>query len=53
MLNYGTVDVKTAAGVASTFNLDHVPNPAHVARQLLELAQHKREEELKAADNNP
>jgi len=43
LLNYGSVDVKTAAGAASTFNLDHVPNPGKVARLILDQAEERRE----------
>jgi hypothetical protein len=35
LLNYGTVDVQTAAGSASTFNIDRVPDPNNVAKVIL------------------
>ena len=35
ILNFGTIDVQTAAGDASNFTIDHVPDPAMVARRIL------------------
>lgn len=35
MLNYGNLDVQTAAGNASDFFMDHVPDPVEAARVIL------------------
>lgn len=43
ILNYGRIDVKTAAGAASTFNMDHVYDPSTVARLILNQAEEWRE----------
>ena len=45
ILNYGTIDVQTAAGEASSFTIDHVPDPSLVARTILNFAQESRGEE--------
>jgi membrane protein YdbS with pleckstrin-like domain len=42
VLNYGQVDVQTAAGNASDFTIDHIPDPALVARSILEVANQKK-----------
>ncbi len=42
LLNYGSVDVQTAAGVASSFTIDHVPDPALIARKILNYAEEKK-----------
>ena len=43
VLNYGSIDVQTAAGDASSFTIDHVHDPALVARRILNYAQQKKE----------
>jgi hypothetical protein len=35
LFNYGAVDVQTAAGSASTFNIDRVPDPNNIAKIIL------------------
>jgi len=47
LLNYGTVDVQTAAGLASNFTIDNVPDPAIVARTILNEAQKRKEMEMR------
>ncbi|MDH5596583.1 MAG: PH domain-containing protein [Candidatus Peregrinibacteria bacterium] len=42
ILNYGTIDVQTAAGMASSFTIDHVPDPAMTARQILNYVESSR-----------
>lgn len=42
LLNYGCIDVQTAAGNASSFTIDHVPDPALVARKILTYAEEKK-----------
>lgn len=39
ILNYGNIEVQTAAGDASNFTIDHVPDPAMVARKILNVAE--------------
>ncbi len=39
LLNYGSIDIQTAAGDASSFNIDHVADPAMIARRILNYAQ--------------
>lgn len=52
LMNYGTVDVKTAAGMASTFYMDHVPDPGTVARLILNQAEERREKDLMMRDES-
>lgn len=47
LLNYGTINVKTASGVASTFFMDHVYDPALVARVILNHAEERRERDAR------
>jgi len=47
LVNYGTVDVQTAAGIASNFTIDHVPDPAMVARAILNAAEDRKEKDLR------
>ncbi len=47
LLNYGTVDVQTAAGLASSFKIDTIPNPALVARIILNKAEENKKESKK------
>jgi hypothetical protein len=47
LLNYGSIDVKTAAGIASTFNMDHVADPGMVARVILNQAEERKEMDAK------
>ena len=42
LLNYGNIDVQTAAGDASSFTIDHVPDPGMVARKILNYAEEKK-----------
>ena len=42
LLNYGAIDVQTAAGAASSFTIDHVPDPAMVARKILTYAEERK-----------
>lgn len=42
LLHYGDLNVKTAAGNASEFFIDCIPNPEEVARRILDLANKKR-----------
>lgn len=46
LLNYGSIDVKTAAGVASNFSMDHIFDPSAVARVILDAAEGRREKDL-------
>ena len=39
LLNYGNIDVQTAAGFASNFTIDYIADPAMVARSILSMAQ--------------
>lgn len=45
LLNFGSVDVQTAAGLASNFTIDHVPDPAMIARTILNQAEEHKEKE--------
>jgi len=45
ILNYGSIDVQTAAGSASSFTIDHVPDPALVARKILTYAERSKGED--------
>ena len=47
LLNYGTVDVQTAAGLASNFTIDNIPDPAIVARTILNEAEKRKEHEMR------
>ena len=47
LLNYGTVDVQTAAGFASNFTIDNVPDPAMVARTILNEAEQRKNHEMR------
>jgi len=47
LLNYGTVDVQTAAGVASNFTIDTVPDPALIARAILNAAEEHKEKDMR------
>ncbi|MBU0577470.1 hypothetical protein KJ742_03390 [Patescibacteria group bacterium] len=38
LLNYGNIEVQTAAGDASKFEIDRVPDPGYVAREILNRA---------------
>lgn len=42
ILNYGRVNIETASGNANAFNMDHVPDPALVARKILSLTEKSR-----------
>ena len=42
LLDYGDLEVQTAAGDASDFFIDQIPNPALYARQILNWAHEKR-----------
>jgi len=42
ILNYGSIDVQTAAGDASSFTIDHVPDPSLVARKILTYAEERK-----------
>ncbi len=50
LLNYGSIDVKTAAGNASDFKIDHVSDPSLIARKILNHAhvgkEHAHEDEF-------
>lgn len=46
LLNYGTVDVQTAAGLASNFTIDNVPDPAIIARTILNEAEKRKEKDM-------
>ena len=46
VLNYGNIDVQTAAGNASDFNIDRVPDPAALARAILNYARDSRDERI-------
>ena len=43
ILNYGTIDVRTAASDTDSFNIDRVPDPAFFARKILNYADQSRE----------
>ncbi len=42
ILNYGDINIKTAAGDASDFSMEHVSDPAMVSRKILEASQRSR-----------
>jgi uncharacterized membrane protein YdbT with pleckstrin-like domain len=46
ILNFGTVEVQTAAGLASSFTIDNVPDPALVARTILNEVEERKEKDL-------
>ncbi len=46
LLNYGNIEVQTAAGDASKFEIDRVPDPAFVARKILNYARESRGEQI-------
>lgn len=50
LLNFGTVDVQTAAGLASNFTIDNVPDPAMIARTILNQAEEKKEDDMRRHD---
>jgi len=43
ILNYGNLEIQTAAGEASLFEIDRVPDPAFLARTILNYARESRE----------
>lgn len=45
LLNYGSIEVQTASGDASKFEIDRIPDPAFVARKILNYARESRGEE--------
>ncbi|MBN2306830.1 hypothetical protein JXD20_02495 [Candidatus Peregrinibacteria bacterium] len=47
LLNYGTVDVQTAAGFASNFTIDTISDPGMIARAILNEAEKRKEAEMK------
>ena len=47
LLNYGTVDVKTAAGSASHFMIEDIPDPAMISRMVLNQVEEFRKREMK------
>ncbi|MFH0838333.1 MAG: PH domain-containing protein [Patescibacteria group bacterium] len=47
VLNYGTIDVQTAAGSASNFTIDTISDPANVARAILNQVDIRKEKDLK------
>ena len=52
LLNYGSVDVQTAAGDASNFTISHVPDPAMAARKILNQAEIRREEDISGRNHS-
>ena len=52
LLNFGTVDVQTAAGAASNFTIDNVPDPAIIARTILNEAEKRKESEFQRGDRH-
>ncbi len=46
LLNFGSIDVQTAAGLASNFTIDHVSDPGMVARAILNEAEVRKEKDL-------
>jgi len=50
IFNYGSIDVQTAAGAASSFTIDHVPDPAVVARKILIFADKSKGENYMESD---
>ena len=44
LLNYGNIEVQTAAGDASKFEIDRIPDPGFVARKILNYARESRNE---------
>lgn len=46
LLNYGIVDVQTAAGSASNFTIDNIPDPAMVARAIMNQAEERKEMDM-------
>ena len=45
LLNFGSIDVQTAAGLASNFSIANVPDPAMVARTILNHVEQIKEQE--------
>lgn len=43
LLNYGTLEIQTAAGDASTFNIDRVSDPNTLAQEILNWSKEKKE----------
>ena len=50
LLNYGSIDVQTASGDASKFEIDRIPDPAFIARKILNYARESREETVETVD---
>ena len=50
LLNYGDIEVQTAAGDASKFEIDRIPDPAFVARKILNYARESRGEKNEAEE---
>ena len=50
LLNYGNIEVQTAAGDASKFEIDRIPDPAFVARKILNYARESRVEDKGVSD---
>lgn len=46
VLNFGSVEVQTAAGLASSFTIDNVPDPALVARTILNEVEVRKEKDI-------
>jgi len=53
ILNYGTVDVQTAAGLASSFTIDNIPDPPLVARSILNQAEVRKEKDMRYRSGVP
>ncbi len=49
ILNYGNLEIQTAAGDASAFQIDRVPDPAFLAREILNHTHNIHAEEVSSA----
>jgi len=52
ILNYGNLEVQTAAGSASVFQIDRIPDPAFVARAILNHVREIRGEETEKEEDD-
>jgi len=53
LFNYGTVDVQTAAGLASNFTIDNIPDPAIIARTILNKAEERKGKDMSHHRDKP
>lgn len=46
LLNYGILDIQTAAGNASDFVIDHIPDPVLMAREIMNIVRENQKKNL-------